>query len=44
MINIKLEDIKKFSKKYNSNPMNKIMENAITNNGLEKTCLIEKYC
>lgn len=42
MTNIKLEDIKKFSKEYNSNPINKIIENAITNNGLEKTCLNRK--
>lgn len=39
MTHIDLEDIKKFSKKYNSNPNNKIIENAIINNGLEKTCL-----
>lgn len=39
MESIKLEDIKNFSKRYNSNPVNKIIENAITNNGLEKACL-----
>lgn len=31
--------INKFSKKYNSNPINKIMENAITKNGLENACI-----
>lgn len=36
---IKLENIKEFSKKYNSNPTNKIIENAITTNGLENTML-----
>lgn len=36
---ISLEDIKEFSKEYNSNPINKIIENAITTNGLEKACL-----
>ncbi|MCI8383297.1 MAG: hypothetical protein HFJ33_00165 [Clostridia bacterium] len=39
MSEIKLEDIKSFSKQYNSNPMNKVIQNAITNNGLEKACL-----
>lgn len=36
---IKLENIKEFSKKYNSNLTNKIIENAITTNGLENTML-----
>ena len=36
---ISLEDIKEFSKEYNSNPTNKIIENAITTNGLEEACL-----
>ena len=39
---IKWEDIKEFSKKYNSNPTNKIIENAITTNGLENTMLDRK--
>lgn len=39
MIEINLEDIKQFSKEYNSNPNNKIIENAITKNGLEDTML-----
>lgn len=38
-MNINLEDIKRFSKSYHNNPTNKIIENAITNNGLEKACL-----
>lgn len=36
---ITLEDIKDFSKKYNDNPVNKMIENSITNNGLENTML-----
>ena len=36
---ISLEDIKEFSKEYNNNPINKIIENAIVANGLEETCL-----
>ncbi len=36
---IKLEDIKQFSKEYNSNPSNKIIENTIIQNGLENSCL-----
>lgn len=39
MTDITLEDIKDFSKKYNNNSVNKIIENAITNNGLENTML-----
>lgn len=38
-MNIKIEDIKKFSEEYNKNPVNKMIENTITNNGLEKACL-----
>lgn len=38
-MSIKREDIERFSKEYHRNPVNKILENAITNNGLEKTCL-----
>lgn len=36
---IKLDDIEEFSKQYNSNPNNKIIENAIVQNGLENTML-----
>lgn len=36
---MELEDIKRFSKKYNENEMNKVIENAITANGLEKACI-----
>lgn len=38
-MDITLKDIKDFSKKYNDNPVNKVIENAITNNGLEDTML-----
>ncbi len=38
-MNISLKDIKEFSKEYNNNPINKIIENAITANGLEEVCL-----
>lgn len=38
-MNISLKDIKEFSKEYNNNPINKIIENAITANGLEEACL-----
>ena len=41
-MDITLEDIKDFSKKYNANPVNKIIENAITNNGIENTMLDRK--
>ena len=36
---ISLEQIKRFKEIYNANPQNKIIENAITKNGLEKTCI-----
>ena len=36
---ITLDLIKKFSKKYNNNSLNKIIENAITKNGLENSCI-----
>ena len=36
---ISMEQIRKFSEIYNSDKTNKIIENAITNNGLEKTCI-----
>ena len=41
MINkqISLEQISTFSKEYNKNRNNKIIENAITQNGLENTCI-----
>ena len=39
MLELTLEDIKTFSKEYNANPTNKIIENAITTNGLENACL-----
>ena len=39
MVEITLEDIKAFSKEYNANATNKIIENAITANGLENACL-----
>ena len=38
-MDITLKDIGEFSKKYISNSINKIIENAITNNGLENTML-----
>ncbi len=38
-MNITLEDIKTFSKEYNADPTNKMIENAITTNGLENACL-----
>ena len=36
---ITLEQIKKFREAYNSNKINKIIENAITKNGLEDACI-----
>lgn len=36
---IKLDDIQEFSKKYNSNFVNKIIENAIVKNGIEEVML-----
>lgn len=36
---ITLEQIKNFSKVYNQDKTNKIIENAITNNGIEKSCI-----
>ncbi len=36
---ISLEQIKNYSKAYNSNKINKVIENSITNNGLEKACI-----
>ena len=36
---ISLEQIKKFKEIYNSNKTNKIIENAITKNGLENACI-----
>ena len=39
MLELTLADIKTFSKEYNDNPNNKIIENAITTNGLENACL-----
>ena len=36
---ISLEQIKEFSKIYNADKTNKIIENAITKNGLENTCI-----
>ena len=33
-MDITLKDIQEFSKEYNDNPNNKIIENAITTNGL----------
>ena len=41
-MDITLKDIQDFSKKYNDNPVNKVIENAITNNGLENTMLDRK--
>lgn len=41
-MDITLKDIQDFSKKYNDNPINKVIENAITNNGLENTMLDRK--
>ena len=42
MVSIKLEDIKEFSKKYNSNIQNKEIENKIKEKGLIKACLNKK--
>ena len=39
MLELTLADTKTFSKEYNDNPNNKIIENAITTNGLENACL-----
>lgn len=36
---ISLEEIRRFSEAYNNNKMNKIIENAITKNGLENACI-----
>ncbi len=36
---ITLDMINNFSKNYNNNPINKIIENSITENGLEKSCI-----
>lgn len=36
---IKLKQIEEFSKIYKSNKTNKIIENAITKNGLENACI-----
>lgn len=36
---IELEQIRNFSKVYNQDKTNKIIENAITNNGIEKVCI-----
>lgn len=36
---ISLEQIKQFREIYNSNKTNKIIENAITKNGLESACI-----
>lgn len=36
---ISLEQIKEFSKRYNADKTNKIIENAITKNGLENACI-----
>ena len=36
---ISLEQISKFSEEYNKNRNNKIIENAITKNGLENDCI-----
>ena len=39
---ISLEQIQIFSKKYNENETNKIIEKEITKKGLETTCIDEK--
>ena len=36
---ISLEQIKKFKEVYDSDRMNKVIENAITKNGVEKACI-----
>ena len=36
---IKLKQIEEFNKIYNSNKTNRIIENAITKNGLENACI-----
>ena len=36
---ISIEQISKFSEEYNKNRNNKIIENAITKNGLENACI-----
>ncbi len=38
-MDITLDDIKAFSKKYKNNPTNKMIENAIANNGIESAML-----
>lgn len=42
MEQINIEAIKDFSKNYNMDSQNKVIENAITKNGLEKTCIERK--
>ena len=39
---ISIEQISKFSEEYNKNRNNKIIENAITKNGLENACIDRK--
>ena len=39
MKEIKIKDIKEFNKKYKKNKMNKVIENAITNNGVKEVTL-----
>lgn len=39
MEQISVEEISKFSKNYNRHKQNKVIENAITKNGLEKACI-----
>lgn len=41
-MNITLKQIEDFSKKYNQNPINKIIEEKITKYGLKKTCINEE--
>ena len=36
---ISLEQISRFSEEYNKNRDNKVIENSITKNGLENTCI-----
>ena len=39
---ITLNLINSFSKAYNDNSMNRVIENSITENGLEKSCIDRK--
>ena len=39
MKSITRKQLEKFHKSYHENPMNKVIENAIYNNGIDEVCL-----